>query len=88
MRDGIVLAILDIAFPALRLGIELDGRAWHTDRERFQHDRARQNWLVNEGWTVLRFTWEDLTERPVHVITEVSTALDRLRFNSALGGRN
>ena len=33
-------------------------------RERFQRDRQRQNRLIAAGWTVLRFTWRDLIERP------------------------
>ena len=68
---------LDFAFAAERVVIEVDGWAWHVDRDRFQHDRERQNALVNAGWRVLRFTWHDLTARPAQVITEIRSALDR-----------
>ncbi len=50
---------LDFAYPQRRLAIELDGREHH----RFDEDRRRQNALVLAGWTVLRFTWADVTER-------------------------
>ncbi|MDQ1307702.1 MAG: hypothetical protein QG671_3535, partial [Actinomycetota bacterium] len=62
--------ILDLAFPEHKVVIELDGRAFH-GLERFQHDRTRQNLLVQAGWTVLRFTWEDVTRRPEHVVAQI-----------------
>ena len=39
--------------------------------ERFQRDRSRQNRLVAAGWTVLRFTWRDLVERPGYVVRTI-----------------
>lgn len=66
---------LDIAFPQQRIAIEIDGWAWHVAPDRFHRDRKRQNTLVLAGWTVLRFTWRDLTRRPEEVITEIRTAL-------------
>lgn len=66
----------DLAFPASRVVVELDGWAWHTDVERFRRDRRRQNTLVLAGWTVLRFTWHDLTIRPDAVVVEVRKALE------------
>jgi very-short-patch-repair endonuclease len=66
---------LDLAFPGERIAIEVDGWAWHSDVQRFRHDRRRQNTLVLAGWTVLRFTWHDLTTRPDAVTTEIRLAL-------------
>jgi very-short-patch-repair endonuclease len=68
---------LDFAFPAERIAIEVDGWAWHSDVERFRHDRRRQNVLVLAGWTVLRFTWHDLTVRPDTVTAQIRAALVR-----------
>ena len=62
-----------------RLAIEIDGWAWHHSPDRFQRDRAKQNQLVGAGWTVLRFTWFDLTNRPDDVIRQVRAALDNAR---------
>ncbi len=67
--------VVDLAFPAHRLAVEVDGWAWHTDPDRFQSDRARQNALVLAGWTVLRFTWSDVSERPDRVVAEIRRAL-------------
>jgi very-short-patch-repair endonuclease len=73
-----LIGVVDIAFRAVRLAIELDGRAWHVASDRFQRDRERQNRLVNAGWTVLRFTWHDLTTDPAGVIATIRAALERL----------
>jgi very-short-patch-repair endonuclease len=58
------------------LAIEVDGWAWHHDVERFRRDRQRQNALVLAGWTVLRFTWHDLTQRPGEVVAEIRSGFD------------
>lgn len=48
---------LDVAFPDVRLAIEVDGYEFHgkylTD---FTRDRERQNALTIAGWRILRFT--------------------------------
>ena len=66
---------LDIAFPALRLVVEIDGRIHQTDRALFESDRVRQNALVLEGWTVLRFTWRLLEDQPEEFVAEVREAI-------------
>ena len=73
-RDG-VIGLLDVAFPTIKLAVELDGRAWHVDPDRFQHDRIRQNRLVAAGWIVLRFTWEDVAFRLDAVLAEIRAAV-------------
>ncbi len=66
---------IDVAFEECGLAIEVDGWAWHSDIGRFAHDRRRQNALVLAGWTVLRFTWHDLTSRPQVVVAQIRAAL-------------
>lgn len=66
----------DAVFSAERLVIEGDGRAWHSDVQRFQRDRTRQNRLINAGWRVLRYTWADLTEDPAGVVRQIRQALE------------
>jgi very-short-patch-repair endonuclease len=65
---------LDLAYVDRRLAIELDGQEFHGEPA-FQRDRTRQNALVLAGWTVLRFTWADVVERPEQVVALVSRAL-------------
>ncbi|QYN33027.1 DUF559 domain-containing protein [Pseudonocardia sp. DSM 110487] len=66
---------IDIGFPAERIAIEIDSWAWHTDVQRFRTDRFKGNALVGAGWTLLRFTWHDLTNRPDYVIAQIRAAL-------------
>jgi very-short-patch-repair endonuclease len=88
-RHGRIIAELDFANPELMIAIEVDGRAFHSDRHSFERDRERQNMLVVRGWIVLRFTWERLLHDPEGVIAEVLAAMDsrtglgKLRAESA-----
>ncbi|MFI8565566.1 type IV toxin-antitoxin system AbiEi family antitoxin domain-containing protein [Rhodococcus sp. NPDC078407] len=69
---------LDIAFVAEMVTIEIDGWAYHSDHDAFQRDRSRQN-DITPNWTVLRYTWFDLTERMDRVIAEITSTVDRIR---------
>ncbi len=69
--------IIDLAFPAAMVAIEFDGWAWHADVERFRTDRRKGNALVAAGWTLLRFTWQDVTDRPQACVAQVRGALLR-----------
>jgi REase_MTES_1575 len=82
-RSGYLLGVGDLVFPAERIVIELDGRAFHSTVERFERDRYRQNQLIGAGWTVLRFTWRDLTRRPDHVVATVRRVLGEQQKRSA-----
>lgn len=62
---------LDIAFPSVRVVVEIDGRLHEDDADVFEGDRWRQNALVRAGWTVLRFTWRMLREHPEHFVEAV-----------------
>jgi very-short-patch-repair endonuclease len=66
---------LDIAFDRERVAIEIDGRAVHDTAAAFEADRARQNFLVLDGWLVLRFTWAMLCDDPAAVIAAICAAL-------------
>jgi very-short-patch-repair endonuclease len=54
--------------------IEFDGDH-HRDRATFVGDLRRQNRLVLEGWTVLRFSSADVMGRPGEVVAAVRRAL-------------
>jgi very-short-patch-repair endonuclease len=68
---------IDLAFPEVRLAIEVEGWAWHVDADRFRNDRRKGNAIVRGGWTLLRFTWHDLHARPHEVIAEIREAVAR-----------
>jgi very-short-patch-repair endonuclease len=69
------LYYIDIAFPHLKLAIEIDGRLHEEDQDLFESDRWRQNALVADGWRVLRFTWQMLREHPEVVVAAILQAL-------------
>jgi len=68
-------ARLDLAYPAARLFVELDGWASHGSKGSFERDRRRQNQAVLAGWRPLRFTWRDVEGDPARVAVEVREAL-------------
>ncbi|GII26386.1 hypothetical protein Pme01_59830 [Planosporangium mesophilum] len=65
---------LDLAYPQVKLAIEYDGDH-HRERRRFQLDIARLNRLRLLGWTVLRFTADDVLRHPDRVVEHVRCAL-------------
>jgi very-short-patch-repair endonuclease len=51
---GVVYFLADLANPSQRLIVEIDGRD-HCGAKLLK-DVIREEWLVSQGWTVLRFT--------------------------------
>jgi len=64
-------ARIDLAYPEVRVGIEADGRIWHSGRVDFSRDRRRANRLAAVGWTLLRYGWADV-ERGTCIADEVA----------------
>ncbi len=77
--DGWIVARADFAWPTAMLIVEIDGFGPHSGRDAFQRDRTRQNILVNEGWKVLRFTVDDIRNRPEEVVAKIRRALATAR---------
>ncbi len=55
---------LDAAIPELRIGVELDGAAFHGSPEARERDTRRDVALAARGWVVLRFSYRRLTREP------------------------
>jgi very-short-patch-repair endonuclease len=68
---------VDAVWPAQRVAVEVDGWDAHRGRVAFQRDRTKSNALTLAGWTVLRFTWTDVTRRPRETAAHIRTALGR-----------
>ncbi|MFD1368608.1 DUF559 domain-containing protein [Actinoplanes sichuanensis] len=73
-RSGGFLARADLAWPESDLIAEYDGDQ-HRDRAQFRHDVTRLNALRTAGWTVLRFTADDVLRHPRRLVATVSAAL-------------
>ncbi|MDR6555539.1 DUF559 domain-containing protein [Paenibacillus qinlingensis] len=66
-RDG--TRFLDFAFikHTLKLAIEIDGFTTHASqisRSQFSDHLIRQNHLIIDGWRILRFSYDDIKDRP------------------------
>lgn len=70
LRDGSPVEI-DIAFVDQRIAIELDGYAFHSSASAFRRDLRRGNRLMEAGWTVRRFSWDDLIRDPESFLATV-----------------
>jgi very-short-patch-repair endonuclease len=66
---------VDTLWPDSNLVLEVDGFAWHGDRIAFEADRLRDAELAARGYTVIRVTWRQLTERPQEVVARLAAAL-------------
>jgi very-short-patch-repair endonuclease len=66
---------IDIAFPELKVAIEIDGWAFHRSRERRDRDNRKRNLLVKAGWVVLSFGWEDVVTAPDDFLGVVASVL-------------
>ena len=76
VRSGGRVRYLDLAWPEFMVAVELDGFVPHSTRACvFDDDRARQNSLVAEGWTVFRLTWTALERDPGAALAPILAAL-------------
>ena len=66
---------IDFAWPHVCVGCECDSRRWHTRVSDFQRDRDRDNLSLLHNWRIFRFTWQDFTERPELVVTQLRNAI-------------
>jgi very-short-patch-repair endonuclease len=78
---------LDLAYPAERIAIELEGRAPHWGRDRWQSDHDRRNALEIEGWKMLSYTWWDVRHDPDKLGRQASGLLARSPLRGARRGR-
>lgn len=63
---------LDVAYPEALLDIEGDGLRWHLTTRDMQRDRDRANYLVALGWSILRYTRDDVRHRAAELAERVA----------------
>ena len=63
---------MDVAWPELRMVVELDSQRFHGDWQAAERDRDRDQQLALAGWTCHRFVRRVVIENP-------RGAADRLR---------
>lgn len=67
----------DAVWPVQKVVVELDGREFHDDDERFETDRERDRVLQAAGFAPIRVTWRALDTRPDDLEHDLSALLRR-----------
>ncbi|MEY9951702.1 hypothetical protein [Leifsonia sp. EB34] len=76
-RDGRLIAMVDLAYPARRIAIEYLGDLHRTDQKAFRDDVARRERLTECGWDVIFLTADDLRPPVPRALLAVRRALHR-----------
>ncbi|MBD8062737.1 DUF559 domain-containing protein [Oceanitalea stevensii] len=58
-----------------RIVVECDGFAYHSGRAEYREDRRRDRALLERGYLVLRFTWEEIMQDPRVIVSAVKGLL-------------
>jgi very-short-patch-repair endonuclease len=66
---------LDLFWPDHGVAIEIDGRAHHSSRPRFEGDRRKDMWLRVRGIQVIRLSWRQITRDAVASAVQVGQVL-------------
>ena len=69
--DGKFIACLDVAWPELKIGIEVDGRRWHMGHAFWERDSARYAEITSHDWRILPVTSGQLRHRGVEFARQV-----------------
>lgn len=77
---------MDFAWPELKVAVEVDGKAFHSDGRSFQTDREKSNALAMRGWHLIRVTHHDLNKRQRELRSDLEALLDLANRQGSLGG--
>jgi hypothetical protein len=75
VTDGEVECWLDIAWPARLVAMECDSLRHHMGERAFRWERRRRRLLAAQGWTVLEFTYREVTQQGEMVLRELTRHL-------------
>lgn len=68
---GKQLYSIDLAFPDILLGIEADGETFHKYPDQKERDKQRDANLAKLGWTILRFTDEEIEAKMRQILETI-----------------
>lgn len=66
---------VDVGWRALRTGVEVDGYAFHGNRQSFEDDRRREQRLLAQGWVLMHVTWRQCVDNPDEVLSNLTDLL-------------
>jgi REase_MTES_1575 len=74
---------LDFAYPEAMVGVEIDGREFHSTPEQKAADKVRQDRLESGGWKILRFTGSEVyRDAPECAIQFIRVICEQLGMDS------
>jgi very-short-patch-repair endonuclease len=76
---------LDLFWPDHGVAVEIDGRAHHSSRPRFEGDRRKDMWLRSRGIQVIRLTWGQITRDALASAVQVGQVLARAQQSPTRG---
>lgn len=85
--EGRLIGEIDIPFIDVHYGVEVDG-PHHLLPDVAAADRMRDRQLNRVGWSIDRFYWFEIEERPEWFVSEVRRGLDAARQRAAIDGVN
>lgn len=72
-----------IKYDNLKLLIELDGHIWHEKNpDQVERDKIRERELIDNGYTILRFSGREVYRNPFKVVQECTSKYFRLVENA------
>jgi hypothetical protein len=77
VRDRDFVCHLDLAWPAVLLGLECDSLAYHSGKRPHEWDRQRRRRLKLLGWDVIEVTYDDVTLRAASTARELRELYER-----------
>jgi very-short-patch-repair endonuclease len=78
-RAGGFVAMIDLAFPEWKVGIEYQGDV-HREKERFRRDITRRERIEDQEWTVIYVSADDILR---HALQTIERIRQRLRARGA-----
>lgn len=66
---------VDIAWPSRRVGIEVDGFAYHSSHAAMERDHRRANALLLAGWRILHVGWQRVESDADTFVAELRAAI-------------
>lgn len=72
---------IDFAFPNIKVGFELDGMFHLTDENHINHDKKRDDYLKNIGWTLYRFNYNQIKFETSETIKNILNIIHEYKDN-------
>lgn len=69
---------LDFALIDFKLDIEVDGRTHFKDKKSINHDKKRNEYLINRGWKIYRIAWSQFCKHKRKSINELLNFIENI----------